>query len=141
MIKLIFIKIIRFFYRLFSKIIYFLIPFISKILIMLRIHSRIINQLNKLRSEAHNIDNHSAIISKLLNNNKLVALDVGAQGGFFNAKIFSHRYNRVLAASMTFVSRIFSLIQSTIFLTLVPGVNWGNRAFSKRVDSALSINL
>ena len=94
MIKLIFIKIIRFFYRLFSKIIYFLIPFLSRILITLRLHSRIINQLNKLRSESHNIDNCSIFISKLLNNNKLVALDVGAQGGFFNAKIFSNKYNK-----------------------------------------------
>ena len=94
MIKLIFIKIIRFFYRLFSKIIYFLIPFLSRILIILRLHSRIINQLNKIRSESHNIDNHSTFISKLLNNNKLVALDVGAQGGFFNAKIFSNKYNK-----------------------------------------------
>ena len=62
---------------------------ISRILITLRLHSRVINQFNKLRSESHKIDNHVNLVSKLMENKKLVALDVGAQGGFFNANIFS----------------------------------------------------
>jgi len=66
---------------------------ISRILIKLRLNSRVINQLNKLRSEAHKIDNHKNIIGKLIENRKLVALDVGAQGGFFNGSIFSEKYN------------------------------------------------
>ena len=86
-------KIIRFFCRLLSKIIYFCIPIISKILIALKLHSRIINQLNKLRSESHEVDDHSNFILKLLGNNKLVALDVGAQGGFFNNSIFHKKYD------------------------------------------------
>ena len=61
---------------------------ISKILVVLRLHSRIVNQLNKLRSESHKIDNHSNLVSKLLGDKRLVALDVGAQGGFFNGNIF-----------------------------------------------------
>ena len=93
MIKFIVSKIIRFFCRLASKIISFLIPAISKILVVLRLHSRIVNQLNKLRSESHKIDNHSNLVSKLLGDKKLVALDVGAQGGFFNDSIFSRKYN------------------------------------------------
>ena len=93
MIKSVLSKIVRFFCRLLSKIIYLIIPAISRILIFLRLHSRIINQLNKLRSESHKIDDHNNFISKLLDNNKLVALDVGAQGGFFNASIFSKKYN------------------------------------------------
>ena len=47
MIKFTLSKVLRFFYRLLSKIIYLLIPIISKILISLRINSRIINQLNR----------------------------------------------------------------------------------------------
>ena len=86
-------KIIRFFCRLLSKIIYFFIPIISRILIALRLHSRIANQLNKLRSESHKIDDHRNFVSKLLGDKKLVALDVGAQGGFFNASIFPKKYN------------------------------------------------
>ena len=93
MIKLVLTKMIRFFCRLLSKIIYFLIPTLSKILIALRLNSRIINQLNKLRYESHKVDDHRNLISKLLVDNKLVALDVGAQGGFFNANIFPKKYN------------------------------------------------
>ena len=93
MIKFIISKVARFFYRSLSKIIYFLIPIISKILISLRLNSRIINQLHKLRYESHKVDDHRDLISKLLVNNKLVALDVGAQGGFFNGGIFAKKYN------------------------------------------------
>ena len=89
--------IIRFLCRLLSKIIYFCIPIISKILITLKLHSRIINQLNKLRSESHKVDDHSNFILKLLGNNKLVALDVGAQGGFFNNSIFHKKYDNFFA--------------------------------------------
>jgi FkbM family methyltransferase len=93
MTKFFVLKIVRFFYRLLSKIIYFFIPIISKIFIMLRLNSRIINQFNKLRSESHKIDNHSNLILKLLSNRKMTALDVGAQGGFFNESIFPKKYN------------------------------------------------
>ena len=96
-IKFILSKILRFFYRLLSKIIYFCIPFISRILILLKLNSRIINQLNKLRSESHQIDDHSNLISKLLGDKKLVTLDVGAQGGFFNSSIFNKKYNNFFA--------------------------------------------
>lgn len=93
MFKLVLSKIIRFFCRLLSKIIYFCIPPISRILIALRLNSRIINQFNKLRYESHKIDDHTNFISKLLINSKLVALDVGAQGGFFNNNIFYKKYD------------------------------------------------
>jgi len=93
MIKLILLKIIRFFCRLLSKIIYFLMPTVSKILIALRLNSRIINQLNKLRYESHKTEDHRNFISKLLCKNKLIALDVGAQGGFFNSNIFHKKYS------------------------------------------------
>jgi len=93
MIKFILTKIARFFYRLLSKSIYFLMPIISRILIKLQLHSRIINQFNKLRSESHKIENYLNLASKLLGEKKLVALDVGAQGGFLNDTIFPNRYN------------------------------------------------
>ena len=93
MIKLAFSKILRFFYRLLSKLIYLLIPFISRLFVLLRINSRIINQLNKLRLKSHDIDNHYNLISKFLDGVKLTALDVGAQGGFFNANMFKKEYN------------------------------------------------
>ena len=70
-----------------------IIQIISKILIKLKIHSRVINQFNKLRSESHRSEDHSKFVSKLMKEKKLVALDVGAQGGFFNESIFSKKYN------------------------------------------------
>ena len=97
MIKNLLLKIIRFFCRLLSKIINLVIPVISKILVALRLHARIINQLNKLRSESHKADDHRNFISKLLDGNKLVALDVGAQGGFFDTNMFSKKYNNYFA--------------------------------------------
>jgi len=87
-------KIIKFFYRPISKIIYFCIPIISRILIFLRLNSRIANQLNSLRSQSHKINNYKDLVLKLLNNSKLEALDVGAQGGFFNSNLFSKKYNQ-----------------------------------------------
>ncbi len=70
-----------------------IVEVISGILIVLKKHSRVVNQFNKLRSETHKNENHRNLISKLLGEKKLVALDVGAQGGFFNANIFSKKYN------------------------------------------------
>ena len=93
MIRLVLLKILRFFYRLLSKIIHFFIPAISRVLIFLRLNSRIINQLNRLRMESHKIGDHKNLIIKLLGENKLIALDVGAQGGFFDTNIFSKKYN------------------------------------------------
>ena len=92
MIRFIPFKIIRFFCRLISKLVYFSIPVISRILITFRLHSRIINQLNKLRHESHKIDDYSNLVLQLLGNNKMIALDVGAQGGF-NGNIFPKKYN------------------------------------------------
>ena len=60
---------------------------------MLRLNARIINQLNKLRSDSHKIDDHRNLITKLLSNKKLITLDVGAQGGFFNTNMFPKKYN------------------------------------------------
>ena len=70
-----------------------IIKIASKVFIALKINSRIVNQFNKLRSESHKNQDYSSFISRLLNEKKLVALDVGAQGGFFNASIFSKKYN------------------------------------------------
>ena len=93
MIKLALLKIIRFIYRIICKFTYVLIPYISKILKLLKLNSRIINQLNKIQHNSHRSQNFTKIISKLLNNKKLLALDVGAQGGFLNGSIFSKIYN------------------------------------------------
>ncbi len=82
----------RFLYRLLCKLTYLITPFKSKILTIFKLRSRVINQLTSLRLEANKNENYSNLVSKLLLNEKIVALDVGAQGGF-NENIFPKKYN------------------------------------------------
>ena len=84
--------ILRFLYRLLCKLTYLITPFKSKILTIFKLRSRVINQLSSLRLEANKSENYSNLVSKLLLNEKIVALDVGAQGGF-NKNIFPKKYN------------------------------------------------
>jgi len=93
MVNLVFTKIARFLYRILSKLINFCLPYISKFFIIIRINSRVVNQLNKLRANSHHTNDHSNFILKLLGKNKLNALDIGAQGGFFGDSIFQKRYD------------------------------------------------
>jgi len=82
----------RFLYRLLCKLTYLITPFRSKILTIFKLRSRVINQLASLRLKANKSENYSNLVSKLLLNEKIVALDVGAQGGF-NENIFPKKYN------------------------------------------------
>ena len=82
----------RFLYRLLCKLTYLITPFRSKILTIFKLRSRVINQLTSLRLEANKSENYSNLVSKLLLNEKIAALDVGAQGGF-NENIFPKKYN------------------------------------------------
>ena len=50
-----------------------IIQIISKALIALKIHSRVVNQFNKLRSESHKNQDHGNLISKLLGEKKMIA--------------------------------------------------------------------
>ena len=85
-------KILKIFHRIICKIVDFLIPFLFKVFLFFRIQSRILDALTKLRSNVHFNENYTSLISKLLKK-KLIALDVGAQGGFFNTGLFHPRYN------------------------------------------------
>jgi len=85
-------KILKIFHRIICKIVDFLIPFLFKLFLFARIQSRILDILTRLRSNVHSNDNYKFLISKILKK-KLVALDVGAQGGFFNTGLFHSRYN------------------------------------------------
>ena len=82
----------RFLYRLLCKLTYLITPLRSKILTIFKLRSRVINQLTSLRLKANKSENYSNLVSKLLLNEKIVALDVGAQGGF-NENIFPKKYN------------------------------------------------
>jgi FkbM family methyltransferase len=85
-------KILKIFHRIICKIVDFLIPFLFKLFLFARIQSRILDILTRLRSNVHFNENYKFLISKILKK-KLIALDVGAQGGFFNTGLFHPRYN------------------------------------------------
>jgi FkbM family methyltransferase len=70
-----------------------LLPCFSSLFIRLKINKRIANYLNDKSSVANNYYNFSNIIKKKLNDKKILALDVGAQGGFNSDNFFAKKYN------------------------------------------------
>ena len=70
-----------------------ILPFIFKILIKLRLNRRVINFLNDKSYNSNNFYNFSNTIKNILNDQRIVSLDVGAQGGFNSDKFFPNKYN------------------------------------------------
>ena len=59
-----------------------LLPILYKIMQLLKANTRAINFFNEKRKNANNAYNFQKNIDELLENKKLIGLDVGAQGGF-----------------------------------------------------------
>ena len=74
----------------FSKIIF---PILYKIFFFLKINKRAANYFDEKSYFSNNKQNFVETIKFLLENNKITALDVGAQGGFNSDKFFSSKYN------------------------------------------------
>lgn len=80
--------------KFFRSLLKLLLPIIYKILITFKLNRRVINFLNEKAyksNEQHNFKEH---IENLLKNNKISALDVGAQGGFNSENFFPSKYNQ-----------------------------------------------
>ena len=71
-----------------------ILPFFSKILWVLKAYTRTVNYLNEKRRAANNVYNFNNIIEEILKNEKLIVMDVGAQGGFNSDEFFSKKYNK-----------------------------------------------
>ena len=71
-----------------------ILPFLYKILQLLKANTRTVNFLNDKKINANDTYNFQTNIEKLLENKKLIGLDVGAQGGFNSDKFFPERYNK-----------------------------------------------
>ena len=71
-----------------------ILPLIHKILKFLKGNTRAINFLNEKRIISNNIYNFEKNIHKLLENKKLIGLDIGAQGGFNSDNFFLRKYNQ-----------------------------------------------
>ena len=70
-----------------------ILPIIFKILIKLKLNRRVINFLHDRSYKSNNSHDFTKIIKNILNDNKIVALDIGAQGGFNSDNFFSNKYN------------------------------------------------
>jgi len=70
-----------------------ILPIIFKILIKLRLNRRVINYLNDKSYNSNNYYDFTKIIQNILNDKKIVALDIGAQGGFNSDNFFPKKYN------------------------------------------------
>ena len=78
----------------FSKsLVKILLPVIFKILIKLKLNRRFINFLHEKSYNSNNTYNFTSLLEKFLEKNKIVALDVGAQGGFNSDTFFPKKYD------------------------------------------------
>ena len=75
-----------------SSLVKIILPFFFKILINLKINRRVINFLKEKSYFSNNKHNFLPFLKKFLNDKKIVALDVGAQGGFNSDNFFSKKY-------------------------------------------------
>ena len=79
--------------KLSRSLIKLILPIIFKILIKLKLNRRVINFLNDESYNSNSLHNFTNIIEKMLNNKKIIALDVGAKGGFNSDNFFPKKYN------------------------------------------------
>ncbi len=79
--------------KIFRSIAKLFLPIIFKLLINFKLNRRVINFLQEKSYFSNNAYNFYEEIKSLLKNNKIVALDVGAQGGFNSDEFFPSRYN------------------------------------------------
>ena len=70
-----------------------ILPTIFKILIKLKLNRRVINFLNDKSYNSNNSCDFTKTLKNILNDKKIVALDIGAQGGFNSDNFFSKKYN------------------------------------------------
>ncbi len=79
--------------KIFRSLIKIVLPIIFKILIRFKSNRRVINFLNEKSYFSNHSHNFSSVIKDILKNDKILAMDVGAQGGFNSDFFFPKRYN------------------------------------------------
>ena len=79
--------------KLFRSLSKFVLPILFKILINLKLNRRFINFLNEKSYRSNDVYNFNELIKNLLKNEKIIALDVGAQEGFNSDNFFPNKYN------------------------------------------------
>ena len=71
-----------------KSLIKLILPIIYKILLKFKLNRRVINFLSDRSYKSNDEYNFVGLISDLLKNEKIIALDVGAQGGFNSDNFF-----------------------------------------------------
>ena len=71
-----------------------ILPILHKFFQFLRINTRVINFLKQKKEGANDSYNFENSIKDLLKNNKLIALDIGSQGGFNSDNFFPSKYDK-----------------------------------------------
>ena len=79
--------------KIFRSLIKIILPVVFKILIRFKSNRRVINFLNEKSYFSNHNYNFSSIIKNIIKNDKILALDVGAQGGFNSDFFFPEKYN------------------------------------------------
>ena len=80
-------------YKISKSLIKLILPLIYKILFKFKLNRRVINFLSDKSYKSNEKHNFTNLISDLLKNEKIISLDVGAQGGFNTDKFFPSKYN------------------------------------------------
>jgi len=81
-------------FKLSKSVVKLFLPCFSSLFIKLKVNKRIINYLSDKSFIANNYYDFSKIIKKNLINEKILALDIGAQGGFNSDVFFPEKYNK-----------------------------------------------
>ena len=79
--------------KIFRSLIKKILPVIYKILIKFKLNRRVINFLVEKSYFSNEYYDFSSIIKNMIKDNKIIALDIGAQGGFNSDKFFPEKYN------------------------------------------------
>ena len=81
-------------FKLFRSLLKIILPIIFKILINLKLNRRTINFLSERGYKANDRYNFNNLIKKLIKNEKIISLDVGAQGGYNSDNFFPKKYQQ-----------------------------------------------
>ena len=79
--------------KLSRSLIKIILPVVFKVLIKFKLNRRVINFLENKSYKSNEHYNFTSIIKKFLEGKKIIALDVGAQGGFNSDNFFPSKYN------------------------------------------------
>ncbi len=93
-----------------------ILPLLFQLFQLFRVNTRAINFLNEKKYSANNTYSFENNIEQLLQDRKLVALDVGAQGGFNSDSFFPKKYNKYFKSILVDPIKNFSEKSSNTYI-------------------------